>query len=254
SVAQHAYLARLCPVSLAAARALQDLRSFIFRDHALELNQELIFWAVALGRLHEHRLDSVASEFLDQQNLIRVLTAQAVWRIREHNLNLPFGGEVPHALQARPLQRRSAIAFIFADPLSWYFQIVTLCEFDQRRRLARDGVLLALLLGRDPCVNRRHPHYRTPLCAPRRGARDRAPEYRRPARASARAGDQTNRKRGFEMSRFWDAAQPCLFRVRRNACNAPVTIAPMVNPLLLAYFRRSSTVRGGSFNVIGTVA
>jgi hypothetical protein len=56
------------------------------------------------------------------------------------------------------------------------------------------------------------------------------------------------------MSRFFEAAQPCLFRVRRNAFNAPVTIAPMVSPLLLAYFRRSSTVRGGSFNVIGTVA
>ena len=56
------------------------------------------------------------------------------------------------------------------------------------------------------------------------------------------------------MSRFFDAAQPCLLRVRRNACKAPVTIAPMVRPLLLAYFRSSSTVRGGSFNVTGTEA
>ena len=44
------------------------------------------------------------------------------------------------------------------------------------------------------------------------------------------------------MSRLFDAAQPCLCRVRRNAFNAPVTIAPMVSPLFLAYFRRSSTV------------
>ena len=159
-------------VSLAAARSLQDLRSLIFRNHALELHQELIFRAVALRRLHKQRLDSVAGELFDQQNLVRVLPAQAVWRVGEHNLDLSFGGEIAHALQARPLQRRSTIAFIFEDPLFGYFQIVALGELDQRRRLACNRILLALLLGRDPCVDRRHPHHRTPLRARRRGARD----------------------------------------------------------------------------------
>ena len=74
SVAQHAHLARLRPMSLAAARALQDLRPFILRDHALKLNQELIFRAVTLRRLDKQCLDSVASEFLDEQNLVRILT------------------------------------------------------------------------------------------------------------------------------------------------------------------------------------
>jgi hypothetical protein len=197
-------------VSLTATRAFQDLRSFIFRDHALELNQELIFRAVALWRLHEHRLDPVASQFLDEQNLICVLAAQAVWRIREHNLDLPFGGEVAHALQARPLQRRSAIAFIFEDPLSGNLQIVALGELDQRRRLARYRVLLALLLGRNSCVDCRHPHRRTPSRARRRGVRDMAPEGRKPARASNRAGDQTHSRCGLEVGRVWRAAQPCL--------------------------------------------
>src|SRR5207237_6213734 len=96
------------------------------------------------------RLDSMASEFLDQQILVRVLAAQAVWRICEHNLDLPFRGKVPHALQAWPLQRRSAIALIFEDPLSRHLQIAALGELDERRRLARNRVLLALLLGRNP--------------------------------------------------------------------------------------------------------
>ena len=56
------------------------------------------------------------------------------------------------------------------------------------------------------------------------------------------------------MVRSWCAAQPCFFRAPRNAFNAPVTIAPMVMPLLFACFRNISTVRGGSFNVTGTVA
>jgi hypothetical protein len=64
---------------------------------------------------------------------------------------------------------------------------------NQRRPLARNRVLLALLLGRDPCVDRRNPHYRTPLCAPSDGPLPSGhQEYRRPGRAWTRAGDQTS--------------------------------------------------------------
>src|SRR5712692_3879702 len=254
SAAHHADLARVGPVSLTATRSLQDLRPLIFGDHALELHQQLIFRAGALRRFNKQRLDSLAGELLDQQDLVCVLAAQAIRRVREHNLDLPFGGKVPHTLQARALERRSTIAFIFEDPLFGHVQIVGLGKLDQRRRLARDRVLLALLLRRDPCVDCRHPQHRTPLHAHRRAAPDGAPEYRRPGRASTRAGDQTHNRRGFEARRFLRAAQPCFFRAPRNAFNARVTIAPIVRPLLLAYFRSRRTVLGGSLSVIGTVA
>src|SRR5204862_7573812 len=92
----------------------------------------------------------------------RVLATQSVWRIREHDLKLSFGGEITNTLQAWPLQRRSAVAFIFEHPLSGQFQIVALGKLDQRRRLARNRVLLALLLGGNPRVDRRHSHIQTP--------------------------------------------------------------------------------------------
>jgi hypothetical protein len=38
---------------------------------------------------------------------------------------------IPHTLQAWPLQRRSAVAFIFEDPLFGDFQIVAFGELDQ---------------------------------------------------------------------------------------------------------------------------
>ena len=123
-------------MSLTAVRSLQDLRPLIFGNHPLELHQQLIFRAVALRRFHKQRLDAVAGEFLDQQNLVRVFPAETVRRVREHNLDVPFGGQVSHALQARPLQRCSTIAFIFEDPLFRYLQIVVPCEFDQRSCLA----------------------------------------------------------------------------------------------------------------------
>src|SRR4051795_351010 len=254
SVAHDTHFAQLRSMSLTAPGTFQDLCAFIFRDHALKLNQELIFRAVALWRLHEPGLDSMAGELLDQQNLVRVLATQSVWRIREHNLDLSFGGEITHTLQAWPLQRRSAVAFIFEHPLSGHFQIVALGKLDQRRRLARNRVLLALLLGGTPRIDRRHSHIQTPSRVRRRSAHDMGPESRKPAQASTRASDQTNRKHQLENGRSFYAAQPCLFRVRRNAFKAAVTIAPMVRPLLFAYFLSSSAVRGGSFKVTDTVA
>src|SRR6516165_4472836 len=228
STAHYAHLPRLCTVSLATTRPLQDLCSFVFRNHALELNQELIFRTVALRRLHEQGFDSVAGELFDQQNLVSILSAQSVGRVRQHNLHLSFGGEIAHAFQTRALQRGSAIAFVFEDPLLGYLQLVVLGKLDQRRRLAGDRVLLALLLRRNPCVDRGHSHPQTPSGARRRGVRDREPESRKPARASSRAGDQMNMRYEFEMGRFFAAAQPCLFRERRKAYNAAVTIAPLV--------------------------
>src|SRR4029077_15232282 len=76
SAAHYAHLPGMGTVSLATPRALQDLCSFVFRDHALELHQELIFRTVALRRLHEQRFHSVAGKLFDQQNLGKKFLAQ----------------------------------------------------------------------------------------------------------------------------------------------------------------------------------
>src|SRR6266436_4839477 len=79
------------------------------RDLAAE-GQIQVMLAYSPDRLsRKYAYQILLIEELAQQNLVRILAAQAVWRIREHNLDLPFGGEVPHTLQARPLQRCSAI-------------------------------------------------------------------------------------------------------------------------------------------------
>jgi hypothetical protein len=87
---------------------------------------------------------------------VRILAAQTIWRVsqRNPNLDLPFGGEVPHALQPGG----SIIA-----PLFLHLRRSNLGVppdrapggTNQRRRLARNRVLLAPLLGRDPRVDRR---------------------------------------------------------------------------------------------------
>jgi hypothetical protein len=84
---------------------------------------------VVLGK---NRLNTITSQFLDQQNLVGILTAQAVRRVRQHNLDLPFSSEIPHTFKPRPLQRRSSVAVIFEDPLPGHLQIVPLSKLDQR--------------------------------------------------------------------------------------------------------------------------
>ena len=54
-----------CTVPLAPARPLQNLRPFILGDHALELQQQLIFRCCCLGRFDEHRLDVMSCKFFN---------------------------------------------------------------------------------------------------------------------------------------------------------------------------------------------
>ena len=88
----------------------------------------------------------MTAELFDQQNLVSILSTQSIGRVREHNLDLSLSGEIAHTFQTRTLQRGAAIAFIFEYPLFGHLQLVALRELDQRRGLACNRVLLALLL------------------------------------------------------------------------------------------------------------
>src|SRR5947209_11945081 len=156
--AEHVDLTLMGTMTLATARAFQDLRPFILGDHALELHQQLVFRGWRLRRLEEDRLDTMTGKFLDQQNLIRIRPAQAVGGMDQHGLDLPFGRQVAYAFQARTYQRCPAIAVVFEDPCVRYVMTAAACEVDQRGGLAANRVLLALLVGRYPGVDRCHRH------------------------------------------------------------------------------------------------
>ena len=77
---------------------------------------------------------------------------------RDEPLDLPFGRQVAHAFQARTYQSCPAIAVVFEDPLVRYVVTAAACEVDQRGGLAGNRVLLALLVGRHPGVDRCNRH------------------------------------------------------------------------------------------------
>jgi len=80
-------------MSFPAARALQNLRSLVFRDHSLELHEQFVLRRRTAWSAHEQSLDAGAGELLNQENLVRVSSAQAVRRIDENGLNKPLGSD-----------------------------------------------------------------------------------------------------------------------------------------------------------------
>ena len=113
-------LALLGAMAFAAARTLQDLGAFVFGDHALELQQQLVLGRLRLRGFDEDRLHAVAQPFLGEQHLVGVLAAEPIRRQHQDRLDLAFGDEVAHSLQTGANQRGSAEALVLEDPLSRY--------------------------------------------------------------------------------------------------------------------------------------
>src|SRR3954465_731636 len=68
-------------VHLAAPAPLEDLGPFIFGDHPLHLEQQLLLRLVADLVVEEHDLDAAAPELLDEEDLIGILASQAIGRV-----------------------------------------------------------------------------------------------------------------------------------------------------------------------------
>src|SRR5215831_17081047 len=97
SAAQHADFALTSAMSFASTRALQNLGAFVLRNHPLELHEQFILGRRTTWRTHKQGLDIGAGKLLDQQNLVRVSSTQAVGRVDTRYIDSGFGllgGEV----------------------------------------------------------------------------------------------------------------------------------------------------------------
>ena len=66
-------------------------RPLVFGDHALKLDQQALFGAVAAGRFEEQGLGTSPAEFFEQQDLVGVVTAQPIGRIDQDGFNEALG-------------------------------------------------------------------------------------------------------------------------------------------------------------------
>ena len=65
-------------MAFAAAGPFENLRPFVFGNHTLELQHQLIFGRAGMRCLQKDRLDSVTGKLFGQQDLISIFSAQAV--------------------------------------------------------------------------------------------------------------------------------------------------------------------------------
>ena len=248
--AQHTDLTSPRAMAFAAAGTLKDLRTLVFRNHALELQQKLILSGGVARRLDKEHLHARTCKLFREQNLICVFATQPIRRMNENRLNLSLRRKIANPFQARPNHGSTAIAFVLKHPLIGHAVSLLAGEGDQRRRLAGNRVLLLLLVGGYAGVDCCHLHHRllsNCRACPRR-ERSRERESRRPVQAWRRANDQSC-VRG-----EWRVQLPLAHPWRRifvkNAESARPTISPKVNRLAAEYARKSRMTFSGSFIVI----
>src|SRR5260370_42504393 len=103
-------------MSLAATRTFEDLRPLVFRDHTLELEQQLIFSCCRPWGADKQGLDTCTSQLLDQQDLIGISSTEPIGCRDQHGVELAFGRQVAHPLWASTDQTRAAKNFVFEYP------------------------------------------------------------------------------------------------------------------------------------------
>jgi hypothetical protein len=84
-----------------------------FRDHTLKLQQQLILSCCRWWRADKQGLDASPNELLDQQDLIGVSSTEPIGCIDQHGVEVAFGRQVAHALEAGTDQTGATITFVF---------------------------------------------------------------------------------------------------------------------------------------------
>src|SRR5262247_171723 len=117
-------------MALAATGPFENLRPFVFGNHALELQQQLIFGRAGMRRLLKDRLESVTGKLFGQQDLIGIFSSLAVVLLNRYHLNVPLGSEIAQSLQSWPQKTGAAKAFVLDHPVIGYAVTLLACEVD----------------------------------------------------------------------------------------------------------------------------
>ena len=196
-------------MALAAPGTLQNLRALVFRDHPLELDEEMIFGGLHRRRLQEHGFDALAGEFLDEQNLMGIAAAQTVRAMDQDGFDAALRSEVPDPLEPRAFENGAGKAVILDEHVGRHAVAVAFGIGEQGLGLAGDRVAISLLLARDPRVQGCNLHARllrrafaAGSCAPYR-----APGSHRRFGAWRRAGGR-RRNRGERRAESVSGVQP----------------------------------------------
>jgi hypothetical protein len=131
---------------LAPPVAFDDLRPLIRRDHALHLEEELIFWALAQGPVAKHDLHPGPPNLIDQPHRVGVLPGQLIGGVDLEAIHRPSGDDSTPPLQGRSDEGRPTVPFIQALHRLGHHQAIAGDALTQRRHLAGNGLSHGLLV------------------------------------------------------------------------------------------------------------
>jgi hypothetical protein len=93
--------AHLCRMAAPTPAAFQDLGAFVFSNHALELQKQIILRGDADRPVQEHDFGSGAAELLDEEHLISIAPSQAVRGLDVKAIEAAHGDRVAQPFKSR---------------------------------------------------------------------------------------------------------------------------------------------------------
>jgi hypothetical protein len=91
-------------MQLASTTPFHDLGPLIFGNHALHLQEQVLLGTMARRIIEEDYFDTTPPQFIDQENLIGVLTGQTIRRVDIEPVKGSHRRHVTKSLQGRPNQ------------------------------------------------------------------------------------------------------------------------------------------------------
>jgi len=104
--------ARASGVPSTASTALQNLGAFIFGDHALNLEQQIILRRIPDRPVQEHDVHASTPKLIYQQRLVGIAPSQAIGGMDIQALDPPAGGSVAKPLESGAHEDGAAVAFV----------------------------------------------------------------------------------------------------------------------------------------------
>jgi len=140
-------------VALAPPTAFEDLGPLIFGDHALNLQEQLVFGGLAHRPVEEDDLNARPLQFVHKQHLIGIFPGEPIRRMHIEALDPAGSDQIAQSLQGWPNEGGPTIAFIDKLVVRRQGQPIGRHPRLEGGELRSDGVGLGLLLGRDPRIN-----------------------------------------------------------------------------------------------------
>ena len=139
-------------MATSAPASLQELGAFVLGDHALHLQQEIVFRAGADGTVHEDHFGARPAEFLNEKHLVSVAPRQAIRSMDVDPIDHAGGDRVAQPLQSGTPQRCAAVAVIDEHLPGVEGQSVGGNALAHGRHLTGDGVAAGLLVTRHASI------------------------------------------------------------------------------------------------------